>query len=164
MKRLSIIAILFVLPVAFMASCGQYSGGSAQLQARLDSLKNKLDSAYVPGTGEIMNGIVQPHHYKLWLAGQHQNWKLAEYERHMLLGGFKRIQKYQKHTQEATIVPMIYPEIDAIKQAISQKDAAAFNKHFVLLTNTCNTCHQATKYEFNVITVPAGPNFGNQRF
>jgi hypothetical protein len=33
-----------------------------------------------------------------------------------------------------------------------------------LLTNTCNICHQATKYEFNVITVPSAPNFDNQRF
>ena len=34
----------------------------------------------------------------------------------------------------------------------------------VLLTNTCNTCHQATRYEFNVITVPNTPAFGNQQF
>lgn len=164
MKHLSSTLLLCSVLMAFITSCQQPSGDGTRLQVRVDSLQNKLDSAYVPGTGEIMNGIVQPHHYKLWLAGQHQNWTLAEYERHQLLGGFKRIQKYHKNTPEANAVPMIYPEIEAIKQAISQKDAADFNKHFVLLTNTCNTCHQATKYEFNVITVPATPGFGNQQF
>ena len=59
---------------------------------------------------------------------------------------------------------MIYPEITAIEIAISQKDAAAFKNHFVMLTNACNTCHQATKYEFNVIAVPGTPAFGNQQF
>jgi hypothetical protein len=164
MKRLSIIVILFILPVAFMASCEQPAGGNKALQARVDSLQSKLDSAYVPGTGEIMNGIVQPHHYKLWLAGQQQNWKLAEYERHQLSGGFKRIRKYHKNTPEAAALAMIYPEMDALEKAIKQKDAAAFKNHFALLTNTCNICHQATKYEFNVITVPSAPNFDNQRF
>jgi hypothetical protein len=162
MKRLSILLLAFSVAMSILFSCN--SSANEQLSNQVDSLKNQLKEAYVPGTGEIMNGIIQPHHYKLWLAGQQQNWTLAEYERHQLLGGFKRIEKYHKGSTEASAVPMIYPEIKAIEIAISDKDAAAFKKHFVLLTNTCNTCHQATKYEFNVITVPAAPAFANQRF
>ncbi len=164
MIRILKVPILLVLPLLFFLSCNQSAGNRADLQARIDSLQNQLDSVYVPGFGEIMNGIVQPHHYKLWLAGRHQNWTLAEYERHQLLGGFIRIQKYHKNTSEANAIPMIYPEMEALKKAISQKDSLAFHQHFVLLTNTCNNCHRATKHEFNVIIVPATHEYGNQQF
>jgi hypothetical protein len=164
MIRISRVWILLILPLLLFLSCTQSSGNRADLQARIDDLQNQLDLVYVPGVGEIMNGIVQPHHYKLWLAGRHQNWTLAEYERHQLLGGFIRIQKYHNNTSEANAVPMIYPEMEALKKAISQKDSLAFHQHFVLLTNTCNTCHRATKHEFNIIIVPATPEYGNQQF
>jgi hypothetical protein len=164
MTRISRVWMLLVLPLLLFLSCNQSSGDRANLQARIDDLQNQLDSVYVPGFGEIMNGIVQPHHYKLWLAGRHQNWTLAEYERHQLLGGFLRIQKYHKNTSEANALPMIYPEMEALKTAISQKDSLAFHQHFVLLTNTCNNCHRATKHEFNVIIVPATREYGNQQF
>ena len=164
MIRISRVMMLLVLPLLLFLSCSQSSGNRADLQARIDDLQNELDSVYVPGVGEIMNGIVQPHHYKLWLAGRHQNWTLAEYERHQLLGGFIRIRKYHKNTSEANAVPMIYPEMDSLKKAISQKDSLAFHRHFVLLTNTCNNCHLVTKHEFNIIIVPAAPEYGNQQF
>jgi hypothetical protein len=162
MKRLSVLIILFSLLLGIMFGCNQSSGD--RVASQVDSLKKQLKAAYVPGTGEIMNGIVQPHHYKLWLAGSHQNWALAEYERHQLLGGFKRIEKYHKGTPEANAAPMIYPEINAIEKAIHAKNATAFKDHFILLTNACNTCHQATHYEFNIITVPNTSSFGNQQF
>jgi len=164
MIRISRVCLQLVLPLLLFLGCYQPSGNGADLQARMDDLQNQLDSVYVPGFGEIMNGIVQPHHYKLWLAGRHQNWTLAEYERHQLLGGFIRIQKYHKSTSEANAIPMIYPEMEALKKAIGQKDSSAFRQHFVLLTNTCNNCHRVTKHEFNIIIVPATPEYGNQQF
>src|SRR5471030_3334998 len=127
MKRLSILILAFSLSMFTIVSCN--SSSNDQLSNQIDSLKSQVKAAYVPGTGEIMNGIIQPHHYKLWLAGQQKNWTLAEYERHQLLGGFKRIEKYHKDTPEAAAVTMIYPEITAIEIAISAKDAAAFKNH-----------------------------------
>jgi hypothetical protein len=35
---------------------------------------------YAPGLGDFMTAYVQPHHIKLWLAGNVGNWKLAAYE------------------------------------------------------------------------------------
>jgi hypothetical protein len=163
MKRLLLIISLFFLSTAFFAGC-QQSGDNAKLLARIDSLQKKVDSAYVPGTGEIMNGIVQPHHYKLYLAGQQQNWTLAEYERRQLAGGFKRIVKYHKHSEAANAMGMIYPELNALEKVIKDKNPEGFKNHFALLTQTCNNCHQVTKHEFNVITVPSAQAFGNQRF
>jgi hypothetical protein len=164
MKRLSLLFLSLALPISLLVSCEQSGSKTAALQTRVDSLQNKLKSAYVPGTGEIMNSIIVSHHLKLWLAGEHKNWVLAEYERHMLMGGFTRIQKYHKGTPEAVAVPMIFPAMDAVKKAIRDKDANAFKSNYVLLTNSCNTCHQALKYGFNVITVPAASSPENQSF
>ncbi|MDB5124873.1 MAG: hypothetical protein JWP94_3002 [Mucilaginibacter sp.] len=164
MKRLSLIFLSLALPFSIMVGCEQSGSEKVDLKTRIDSLQNKLNSSYIPGTGAIMNTIVQPHHLKLWFAGQHKNWALAEYERQELMGGFEKIQKYHKDKPEATAVAMIFPAMDAVEKAIRDKDAAAFKNNFVVLTNTCNTCHKALKYEFNVIKVPTTNSFGNQSF
>jgi hypothetical protein len=164
MKRLSLILLSLALPFSLMVGCEQSGDKNADMQARIDSLQNSLNSAYKPGTGAIMNTIVQPHHLKLWFAGQHKNWALAEYERQELMGGFEKIQKLHKDKPEATAVAMIFPAMDAVEKAIREKDANAFKNNFVVLTNTCNTCHQALKYGFNVIKVPATNNFDDQQF
>ncbi len=164
MKR--ILAIL--LPFAFLFSivgCNlQGNDDEGQLESKIDSIQNQLSREYVPGTGEIMNNIVQPHHLKLWLAGQNKNWQLAEYERKQLLGGFKRIQIFHKDKPEATAVVMIFPAMDAMEKAIRAKNADAFKSSFAVLTNTCNTCHESLKTDFNVITVPSLTNKENQLF
>jgi hypothetical protein len=164
MRRLLIIFLLAVSLFGFVTSCNQQTDEHNRLQGKLDSLEKKLGATYIPGTGEIMNGIIQPHHLKLWLAGQHKNWELAEYERHMLAGGFKRIRIYHKDQPEGTAVAMIDPAMSAIEKAIREKDANAFNKSYTLLTANCNTCHQALKNGFNVIAVPTAKAPVNQRF
>jgi hypothetical protein len=164
MKRLSLILLSLALPFSLMVGCGQSADKNADLQARMDSLQNGLNAAYKPGTGAIMNTIVQPHHLKLWFAGQNKNWALAEYERQELMGGFEKIQKLHKDKPEATAVTMIFPAVDAVEKAIREKDVNAFKNSFVQLTNTCNTCHQALKYGFNVIKIPATNSFDNQQF
>ncbi|MDB5286691.1 MAG: hypothetical protein JWR05_1640 [Mucilaginibacter sp.] len=164
MKRLSLILLSLALPFTLLISCERYGGGKNKLQARIDSLQNEVNSAYKPGTGALMNTIVQPHHLKLWFAGQHKNWALAEYERQELMGGFEKIQKLHKDKPEAAAVAMIFPAMDAVEKAIKEKDESAFKNNFVLLTNNCNTCHKALKFEFNVIKVPTTNSFDNQSF
>jgi hypothetical protein len=51
-----------------------------------------------------------------------------------------------------------------VMQAIVQKNITRFNSSYMLLTNTCNSCHRATKFEFNVVKVPDTPPFSNQSF
>jgi len=164
MRRLSLIILTLIPLFAVVINCKQPADENNQLQTKVDSLQKKLNSAYIPGTGEIMNGIVQPHHLKLWLAAQNNNWELAEYERHLLAGGFKRIRIYHKDQPEGTAVAMIDPAMDAIEKAIREKDASAFDRSYTLLTADCNTCHQALKYGFNVIVIPTTKNPVNQSF
>lgn len=164
MKRLFVIIIVFLSSLATLIGCNQ-ENSNKKLQNKIDSLQAKVNNAYVPGTGEIMSNIVLPHHYKLWLAGENKNWELAKYESHLLSGGFKRIQKFHRGTPEANNTPMIYPQLEAVDKAIKQHDINAFNSSFAVLTATCNTCHQATNYGVNIITVPtAKGSFNNQKF
>ena len=164
MRRLTFIISLF-LPLFFIVSCKQSIGSeNKNLQTRLDSLQSKLNNTYKPGIGEIMNTIIQPHHLKLWLAGQNKNWALAHYENNMILKGFKRIQKFHKDKPESAMVPMIYPALAAMEKAIGEKDSIAFQKNFGLITTTCNSCHNATKNNFIVIINPTGQNMVDQQF
>ncbi|UPK66554.1 hypothetical protein [Chitinophaga filiformis] len=163
MKRL-LTATLTAIPFMLIAACSSGEKDRQALLARIDSLQEKADAAYVPGTGEIMNSIVQPHHLKLWLAGTNNNWTLAAYELHLLSGGFKRVEKFHKGSPEATAVQMIYPELDSLNDAIKAQRKELFQKHFLLMTNTCNSCHQATNNPFVVIKVPEKELFSNQEF
>jgi hypothetical protein len=50
---------------------------------------------YLPGLGDFMTAYVQPHHIKLWLAGNGGNWRLAAYEADELGETFEDISTYQ---------------------------------------------------------------------
>ena len=62
------------------------------------------------------------------------------------------------------MIPMMYPAIDSIKDAISHKNLDQFKSGFQLLTASCNSCHSANNFEFNVITIPTAPPVSNQDF
>ncbi len=154
-----IITAAFVLS---LLSCGQPQQNQ-QMLAKIDSLQKQLNDTYKPGLGEFMSGI-QVHHAKLYFAGQHLNWKLADFEVHEIMESLDDIQKYANDRPEAKLVPMLNPAIDSINAAITSKSLPAFNKGFVLLTNTCNSCHQAVHYEFNKVILPTAPPVPNQAF
>jgi hypothetical protein len=126
-------------------------------------LQQKLENTYKPGLGEFMSGI-QVHHAKLWFAGQERNWKLAGFEIGEIKETLEDIKQYNTDRPELKSLPMIEPALDSITNAIQQKNPELFRSSFVLLTNTCNNCHRATKHEFNVIKIPDNPPFSNQDF
>lgn len=161
MNRSLLELLLIAVPLVLSVGCHSHKENLV-LRTRVDSLQEKLDAAYVPGTGEIMNNIVQPHHLKLWLAATDKNWALAEYELYLMSGGFKRIEKFHKASPEATAVTMIYPQIDSVQAAINSNDEVQFKKQYLLLNATCNKCHQATEHPFIVIKVPDQQEFSDQ--
>lgn len=118
---------------------------------------------YAPGLGEIMGGI-QTHHAKLWYAGINDNWKLAQYESDELKERFEQAITVETERPEVKMIPMMYPAIDSINAAISHKNLDQFTAGFKLLTATCNSCHEANNFSFNVITIPTAPPVTNQDF
>ncbi|BBE19135.1 hypothetical protein AQPE_3309 [Aquipluma nitroreducens] len=155
--------ILLVLLFIGIWGCGQQKNNSQNLQNRIDSLELKLAESYKPGFGEFMSGI-QAHHSKLWFAGQNQNWKLADFEIHEIMEAIEDIQKYETDRKESQLIKMINPAIDSINQAIKKEDPTLFKTNFTYLTNTCNACHRAANFEFNVVKIPDSLPFSNQDF
>jgi hypothetical protein len=146
-----------------MFGCGGQTGQANVLQNRIDSLQSQLEHSYKPGFGDFM-GRIQVHHNKLWFAGQNQNWKLADFEVHEISEAISDIQTYQAHRKESQMIAMILPPLDSVDAAIEQKNLALFRRSYTLLTNTCNNCHRAANFEFNIVKIPSTPPFSNQEF
>lgn len=159
MKSTSLlIIVLFVL-----FGCKQKFVSSSTLQNRIDSLQSVINHSYKPGFGEFMSSI-QVHHNKLWFAGVNENWRLADFEIHEMMEAIDNIKKYQQERKESKKVDMILPAFDSVNAAIEQKSAIKFKSSYVLLTNTCNECHVAVDFGFNVVKIPVAPPFSNQEF
>jgi hypothetical protein len=144
-------------------SCNQRPDNTKVLQNRIDSLEHKLVDTYKPGFGGFMASM-QVHHAKLWFAGQNENWKLADFEMHEIEETVDDIQKYHAERKETQMIGMLQPAFDSIDNAIEQKSISSFNNSYTLLTSTCNNCHRATGFEFNVVKIPETPPFSNQNF
>ncbi len=158
----NMIFFMLAMSMLLLAACSS-SNGNLTMQAKIDSLQKQLNDTYKPGLGEFMSGI-QVHHEKLFFAGQHGNWKLADFEIHEIMESLDDIAKYSTDRPESKLVPMLNTPLDSLNASIAKKDAAGFNKNFILLTNTCNNCHHAVNYDFNKVKIPTTPPFSNQEF
>ncbi len=155
---------LFTTIITFsLFACNQPADNTRILQNRIDTLEKKLADTYKPGFGEFMSGI-QAHHSKLWFAGQNKNWKLADFEVHEIMEAVVDIQKYETERNESKKMGMLNPAIDSVNNAIQKQSPALFKSSFILLTNTCNNCHHAANFEFNVVQIPETSPFTNQNF
>ena len=153
---------LMVVAICFNA-CKGTNKNDKILQRRIDSLEKKLANTYKPGFGEFMSSI-QIHHAKLWFAGKNQNWELADFEIHEIAETIDAIKEYQTEREESKNVDTLKPALDAVNDAIQKKDSALFNSSYLSLTSTCNNCHKAVNFGFNVVKVPETPPFSNQAF
>jgi hypothetical protein len=152
----------FICLILFAIACNS-NNKNTQLQEQVDSLQKQVNNAYKPGLGEFMSSI-QVHHAKLWFAGKNNNWKLADFEIHEIMEAVDDINQYAADRPEVKQLPMLLPALDSVNASIQQKSFTAFNKNFILLTNTCNNCHTAVKYEFNMVKIPDTPPVSNQVF
>ncbi|MDB5200512.1 MAG: hypothetical protein JWO92_2475 [Chitinophagaceae bacterium] len=154
--------IICLLLIIQLQAC-EHADNNQILQNRIDTLEKKISDTYKPGFGEFMSSI-QVHHSKLWFAGENQNWKLADFEIHEIMESIEDIKKYQTERVESQKIDMITPALDSVNAAINQKNPTAFKTSYILLTNTCNNCHHAVNFEFNVVKIPGTPPFDNQSF
>ncbi|MBS1512588.1 MAG: hypothetical protein JST86_17210 [Bacteroidetes bacterium] len=155
--------LLCIIVAAMIFSCNTSTNKEQELQSRIDSLQKQVANTYKPGFGEFMSSI-QSHHAKLWFAGQNHNWKLCDFEIHEIMEAFDGIEQYETERKESKLVNMIKPALDSVNKAIEQKNDAQFKNSFIQLTNTCNSCHRAAEFEFNVVKIPDVSTFSNQDF
>lgn len=154
---------LLITLIFFLSACNEQSEKIASLEKKIDSLENKLNKSYKPGFGEFMSNI-QIHHAKLWFAGKEKNWDLADFEIHEIIETVDAIKEYETEREESKNIEMINPALVAVTDAISKKDPSLFNSSYHLLTNSCNNCHKAVNFGFNIVKIPETPPFSNQSF
>ena len=158
---------LFALLVTgILFGCSQHISTNQTSSAAIDSLAAQVQDMkekYRPGLGEIMGGI-QMHHAKLWFAGINNNWKLADYEIKEIKERLAEAAEIETNRPEVKDIPMMYPAIDSVANAIKEQNIQTFKAGFQSLTNACNNCHRAINFQFNVITVPTAPPVTNQDF
>jgi len=156
--------IIFLLMITFVFfSCTENSQQYLELQNQMVEIQKKVNDTYKPGFGEFMSNI-QVHHAKLWFAGINENWPLADFEIHEIEESLEDIQKYQSEREETKTLPIIFVPLDSVKASIQNENLISFKSSFTTLTNTCNSCHQAVKFEFNKVKIPDSPPFSNQIF
>ena len=124
---------------------------------------------FTPGLGEIMT-LTQMRHAKLWFAGQAANWPLAAYELDELNEGMQDAATFHPTHKDAPLpIPALIEKImtdpvQHLDKAIKTRDGRGFTQAFDALTEACNSCHQATKFGFNVVTRPSVNSYSNQAF
>ncbi|HEX3972806.1 MAG TPA: hypothetical protein VHX19_15875 [Stellaceae bacterium] len=124
--------------------------------------------SYRPGLGDMMTMTVQPRHIKLAEAARERNWTYAAYELHELQEAFDRIAAVWPEWQHYPIAAMIKFNLAdpfaALETAIKASDSAKFDSAYKLLTESCDSCHQAAGREMVVIKVPGEATFPDQDF
>jgi molecular chaperone GrpE (heat shock protein) len=158
MKTIISIFLFFAL-----ISCKQQTNEISKLQERIKVLEAQVANSYKPGFGELMSSV-QAHHAKLWFAGIHKNWKLAEFEVHEITEVLDDVKKYQNEREESKFIDMMLPALDSITSAIKNKEVTSFKNSYIFLTNTCNNCHLETKFEYNIVKIPEIQQYSNQDF
>ena len=125
--------------------------------------------AYTPGLGEIMT-LTQMRHAKLWFAGSESNWPLAAYELDELHEGLADAGTFHPTHKDAPLgIPALIEKItrdplEQLQKAVDAKNQTAFVPAFDALSESCNACHRATNFGFNVVTRPSANTFANQIF
>jgi hypothetical protein len=126
-------------------------------------------NTYQPGLGDLMTMTVQPRHIKLGAAGRERNWRYAAYELHELQEAFDRVAsvwpEWQQHFPVAQMIKFnLAAPFAALAAAIKAGDTAKFTAAYKLLTESCDSCHQAAGREMIVIKVPDTASFPDQDF
>ncbi|WP_407187636.1 c-type cytochrome [Bradyrhizobium centrosematis] len=104
---------------------------------------------------------VQLQHAKLWFAGKLSNWSLATYEIQHIDDALERTSKLVPDPARIVAAKV---QLQAVRQAVQQKDVPAFTKAYSALTNECNSCHRASGFASITIQVPVRPPVTNQLF
>lgn len=155
--------LIFLLAIGLFSCQNKTDQQTQKLAARIDSLQAQVSEQYKPGLGTFMKHV-QMHHAKLWLAGKNQNWPLAEFEMHELKERLEDIERVHAGNDEIQPIDMIYPPLDKVDQAIEKQDSGRFATAYTTLTQTCNSCHQATDHAFVRVKKPERPPISNQKY
>jgi hypothetical protein len=146
MKHLAAMTPLFI---------GAASPLQADEQKPANSQEQTQSSAqerFVPRLNDMMVAT-QLRHFKLWYAGNVQNWSLANYELAQIRNVMSDTKRLYPKSGQSDMSTM-KPAADDLDDAIKAKDSGKFSNAFSKLTAACNSCHDATGFGFIRIREP----------
>jgi hypothetical protein len=118
--------------------------------------------------GDLMDTLVQPRHLKLGLAGQAENWPLANYALEQLRAAFANIvaakPKFSGMPVGQLVDVALTAPLKAVETAIKQQDAKKFAAAYAQVSQGCNACHMELDHPYVVIKTPDASAFPNQDF
>ena len=120
--------------------------------AEEQSEQNSQRQNYVPSLAVAMQ-LIQLSHFKLWLAGNLRNWRLAEYELSQMKTTLQDAKSLFPNELKAD-TSGISQSAEEFRDAIKTKDGTRFDRAFEKLTSACNSCHEGLGLEFIEIRVP----------
>ncbi|MBB4369951.1 hypothetical protein GGD63_002744 [Bradyrhizobium sp. cir1] len=104
---------------------------------------------------------LQLQHAKLWFAGKLSNWSLASYEVQQI---DRNLEAAGALLSDPSRIALAKDRLQAVDQAIQQKDVPAFTQAYSALTNECNGCHRTGGFASITIQIPVRPPVANQLF
>ena len=141
--------------------------GFAQVESVTAQPPPKDPDRYIPGLGDLMEGL-QVQHNKLWFAGEQLNWPLAAYSVDALKEVIADMMVLRPRYKGESIVAMLdgltAEPLLALKEAVAAQDSAGFVRAYDALTDGCNVCHRNHGYGFIAIVRPSVPVLINQRY
>jgi hypothetical protein len=118
--------------------------------------------------GDLMNTLVQPRHEKLGLAGEAQNWPLAQYALEQLRAAFANIvsakPKFSGMPVGELVDVALGAPLKAVETAIKQQDTKKFAAAYAQVSEGCNACHMELDHPYVVIKPADASAFPNQDF
>jgi hypothetical protein len=137
--------------------------GTSTLLASAQDFKPANGNEYLPRLGDIMSAA-QMRHQKLWFAGKAQNWQLAAFELRQLKANLADAAVLYSDIPVNHVTTMEGP-LQAVSDAITDRDGRKFAKAVGDLTEGCNSCHRSVDRGFIVMRIPADQQlFSNQLF
>ncbi|HVB03078.1 MAG TPA: hypothetical protein VNE41_05115 [Chitinophagaceae bacterium] len=163
LRKLGLFPIIFILTACHSRNNNAWL---KQLQGKVNNLQDSLrimKNEYRPGLGNLMTSI-ELHHSNLWFAGLNSNWTLAYFELGKIRSVIGEAEDLEINRPEIKELPIILPSLDSLSDAIALKNKSQFKRDFILLTNTCNNCHNEVNFPFENVVIPISPYFSNQDF
>ena len=133
------IAIVLALALSFPVTAAEnQSSGNRQ--------------TFTPSLAVVMQ-LIQMSHFKLWLAGNLRNWRLAEYELSKMKSSLHDARTLFPNDPQAD-TSGISQSAEQFLNAIKSNDGAKFDAAFRKFTSECNSCHEGVGLGFIKIRTP----------
>ena len=136
--------------ITMLALALSYSAVAAEKQ--FEQAPGSQRRPYIPSLAVVMQ-LIQLSHFKLWLAGNLRNWRLAEYELVQMKTTLQDARSLFPSDPKAD-TSAISQSAEEFRDAIKTKDGTRFERAFERFTSACNSCHEAVGLEFIDIRVP----------